>query len=214
MPYSTLLIDLDGTLYPQNNGIWEEIAARMEKYMHDELNLPKTEIPGLRKEYYRIYGTTLSGLRKNYHVNEVEFLNYVHDVPIHQYLSPDLKLREMLNGLPQKKWVFTNSDKGHAQRVLNALDITDLFEGILDITHFNYLNKPNNLTYKQALMSIGEPDPYSCMFVDDSPANLPPARDLGLTTVLVGNQTANSGTDYHISSIYELPSILVAAEGD
>lgn len=213
MPFSTLLIDLDGTLYPHNNGIWEEIAARMEKYMHDQLNLPQTEIPKLRKEYYRKYGTTLSGLRRNFRINEAEFLSYVHNVPLHQYLTPDIKLREVLKNLPQKKWIFTNSDKNHAQRVLKALDITDLFEGILDITHFKFLNKPNIQTYQLALAAIGNPNPGVCMFVDDSPVNIPPAHELGIATVLVGDHNASNSADHHISSIYDLPSILALSPG-
>ena len=112
MQFSTLLLDLDGTVYPQHNGIWEEIGARMEKFMYERLALPISQIPHLRQEYYLKYGTTLSGLRKNYQVDEEEYLQFVHDIPLHQYLSPDYRLRNILTNLPQKKWIFTNSDNG------------------------------------------------------------------------------------------------------
>lgn len=208
MLYSTLLLDLDGTVYPQNNGIWEEIAARMEQFMHEELNLPSADIPSLRQEYYQQYGTTLSGLRHNYRVNEEEYLKYVHDIPLHQYLSPDNKLRNTLINLSLRKWIFTNSDKAHAERVLNALGIRDLFEGILDVTHFNYLNKPNERVYQLALEAIGNPQPDTCVFVDDSPKNLFPAKQLGMTTILIGNTSQNGVADHHIDSIYDLTKVL------
>lgn len=210
MPYSTLLLDLDGTVYPQNNGIWEEIATRMEQFMHDKLNLPSTEISSIRQEYYQKFGTTLSGLRHNYQVNEEEYLKYVHDIPLHHYLAPDIKLRKLLSNLPMQKWIFTNSDKPHAERVLNALNIKDLFEGILDITHFNYLNKPNEKVYKMVLEAIGSPYPDECVFADDSPKNLFPAKQLGMTTILVGGNPQNEFIDYHIASIYDLPEVFSA----
>lgn len=208
MPYSTLLLDLDGTVYPQNNGIWEEIAARMEQFMHEKLHLPASEIPQLRQSFYQQYGTTLSGLRHHYQINEEEYLEYVHDIPLQAYLRPDSKLRNMLISLPLRKWIFTNSDKAHSERVLNALNIRDLFEGILDITHFNYLNKPNDKVYQLALKAIGNPFPETCVFVDDSPKNLLPAKQLGMMTVLVGGKPENKYIDYHIQSIYDLPAIL------
>ncbi|MCB2180098.1 pyrimidine 5'-nucleotidase [bacterium] len=213
MVYSTLLIDLDGTVYPSNNGIWDEIGARMEKYMQDVLKLPPADIPILRKEYYKKFGTTLSGLRNNHKIDEIDFLSYVHNVPLHQYLAPDIKLREILTNLPQKKWIFTNSDINHSRRVLKALNVLDQFDGILDITFFNFLNKPHIQTYQMALESIGSPDPSTCIFIDDSPVNLPPAKDLGITTVLVGDRLVNNSADYHIASIYELESIIALAEG-
>ncbi|MEJ2757299.1 MAG: pyrimidine 5'-nucleotidase [Anaerolineales bacterium] len=208
MQYSTLLLDLDGTVYPQNNGIWEEIAARMEQFMHEKLNLPPAEIPGLRQTYYQQYGTTLSGLRNNYQIDEEEYLKYVHDVPLHQYLNPDIKLRKLLIKLPLQKWIFTNSDQAHAERVLNTLNIKDLFEGILDITRFNYMNKPDQKVYQLALDAIGNPLPETCVFVDDSPINLSPAKQMGMTTILVGNKPKNEFIDHQIPNIYDLTSVL------
>lgn len=208
MPYSTLLLDLDGTVYPQDNGIWEEIAARMEQFMHEKLDLPAAEIPLLRQSYYQQYGTTLSGLRHHFQVDEEEYLKYVHDVPLNKYLHPDQKLRNSLVNLPLKKWIFTNSDKWHSERVLNALNIRDLFEGILDITHFNYMNKPNEKVYQLALKTIGNPHPETCVFVDDSPKNLLPAKQLGMTTILVGRNPQNEFVDHHITSLYDLSAIL------
>lgn len=213
MPYTTLLLDLDGTVYPLSNGIWKEISARMELFMQKELNLPIQDIPRLRQAYYQQYGTTLSGLRQNFQVNEEEFLHFVHDIPLDNYLAPDPKLRNILKSLPQRKWIFTNSDKAHARRVLTALNILDLFDGILDITHFNYLNKPNLQVYQLALETIGNPDINTCIFVDDSSKNLIPAKQLGIKTVFIGEHPGDNTADYHIRTIYELPAILLPSKG-
>ncbi|RPJ49158.1 MAG: pyrimidine 5'-nucleotidase, partial [Chloroflexi bacterium] len=63
MQYTTLLIDLDETVYPSSCGVWDAISDRMEQWMHERLGLPWEEIPTLRKELYHSYGTTLRGLQ-------------------------------------------------------------------------------------------------------------------------------------------------------
>lgn len=207
MPYTNLLIDLDGTVYPNDNGIWDAIASRMDQFMQEEMGLSEDEIPSLREDYYTQFGTTLSGLRRYHNIDESKYLRYVHDIPLHQYLHPDLELRELLLNLPQKKWIFTNSDQKHSERVLRALDIYDLFDGILDINKFKFVNKPNPLVYKYALELIGNPPPTDCIFLDDSWRNLVPAKKLGITTVLVSKNSPKSVADFTISTIHQLATI-------
>ena len=50
--------DLDETLYPAGNGVWDAIAERINLYLHQRLNLAWEEIPALRQQYY-------SNLRNN-----------------------------------------------------------------------------------------------------------------------------------------------------
>ncbi len=208
MPITHLFIDLDGTLYPNENGIWEEIARRMESFMLEHLSIPQQEIPEIRQQYYRQYGTTLRGLQANFEIDPHEFLAFVHDVPLSDFLKPDPHLREVLARLPQPKWILTNSDTAHAGRVLNALDVTDLFEGILDITSMGFINKPELAVYQKALEIAGNPHPQNCAFVDDAPQNLVQARHLGMVTILVGSKSANPETDFHIPDIYHLPEVI------
>ena len=69
MPIEVLFLDLDGTLYPTENGMWDLIAEKMQIYMHEVLNIHKNIIPSLRQEYFRKYGTTLGGLMANYTID-------------------------------------------------------------------------------------------------------------------------------------------------
>lgn len=208
MPISNLFLDLDGTLYSNNNGMWELIAARMENYMHEVLGIPKQDVPAVRRQYFLKYGTTLSGLIANHEVDAEHYLAYVHDIPVADFLSPDQNLRTMLLGIPQPKWILTNADKSHAIRVLKALDLFDLFEGILDITLMGLINKPNPLVFQKALEYSGNPLPNQSVFVDDIPHNLAPAKDLGWITVLVGEKPNLGEADYQIESIYLLRKLL------
>lgn len=212
MSISTLLLDLDGTLYPNQNGIWEAIAARMENYMQRVLNIPPEEIRAARVSYYQQYGTTLRGLQANYHIDAYAFLEYVHNIPVKDYIHPDKELDAILGSLPQEKWIFTNSDRAHTSRVLEALDIQHHFKGVLDIISMEFNNKPNPLVYQHALEKVGCPSPQSCLFADDSEKNLNPAKDQGWHTVLVGNSFGPTNYSPHIQNIHQLPSVIAEIE--
>jgi pyrimidine 5'-nucleotidase len=212
MSFKYLFLDLDGTLYPHNNGIWELIANRMESYMHEVIGIPQVEVPATRQQYFLEYGTTLKGLMSNHTIDPAHFLAYVHDVPVADYLKPDEQLRQILTAIPQPKWILTNSDKPHATRVLNALGLYDLFEDILDITIMQYENKPNPGVFQKALALAGNAQAGQSVFVDDIPHNLAQAKQLGWTTVLVGEKPNNGSADHQIPNIYALRQALEKIE--
>ncbi|MCU0489940.1 MAG: hypothetical protein MUE67_13470 [Anaerolineales bacterium] len=114
MRYQLLLFDLDETLYPATSGLWNAIAQRMEEYMVERLGISLAQVDIIRRTYFEKYGTTLKGLQANYQVDALDFLHYVHDIPLDQVLEPDPALRTLLHSLPQKKWICTNADRGHA----------------------------------------------------------------------------------------------------
>lgn len=204
MQISTLFIDLDGTLYPADNGVWDLIADRMNHYIHEHFHVPLEEVPALRLAYYHKYGTSLRGLQQHYDVDAEHYLAHVHDIPVHEYIAPNPAMREMLQRLPQPKWILTNSDRNHSHRVLQALGVDDLFEGVVDVMATDYLPKPDPVVFKIALEMAGNPSPENCMFFDDLPKNLKPAREMGFTTVLVGGKEPQDTHDYHIRHILHL----------
>jgi putative hydrolase of the HAD superfamily len=208
MSFTNLFLDLDGTLYPNNNGMWEEIAARMETYMHEVIGIPEAAVHETRYQYFLEYGTTLKGLMTNQTIDPEHFLAYVHDIPMASYLEEDKRLRETLCEIPQPKWILTNADTPHATRVLTTLGVLDLFEGILDITYMSYQNKPNPVVFHKALQAVKDAQPSQSVFVDDIPHNLAQAKELGWVTVLVGEKPNNDSADYQIENIYQLPKAL------
>jgi pyrimidine 5'-nucleotidase len=205
MNFSTLFVDLDDTIYPNDNGLWGAIRDRMAQYMEHQLGFPREEIPEIRRSYFETYGTTLRGLQINYQVDADEYLTYVHDLPLEKYIKPDEQIRDLLTSLHQRKWIFTNSDIRHAQRVLSVLDISDCFEGIIDIHALSFYCKPELQAYKNALSIAGESNPEHCVMLDDAPRNLVPAKQIGMKTVLVGVHPSDASADFSIKSIHELP---------
>lgn len=187
MQIRTILFDLDNTLYPSTNGLWLAIRERMDLFMLERLGLPNEIIPPLRHEYFQKYGTTLRGLQIHYQVDPYDFLSYAHDIPIGKFVKPDPELRSLLLSLNQNKFIFTNSDLNHVLRVLNSLGIADCIQGIVDITAMNFICKPELQAFKIALELARETAPKCCLYLDDSVRNLEPAFNLGIYTILVGD---------------------------
>jgi len=208
MPYNTIFFDLDDTLYPSNSGLWEAILTRMHAYMQKIVHLPDDQLSALRQQYLETYGTTLAGLQRHYAVNTDEYLAYVHDLPLEDYIQPDPALRQMLLSLPQRRWIFTNSDGNHVQRVLNILGLQGCFEGVIDVRAVDFNPKPTLPAYQLALQLSGEDDPSRCILLDDAPRNLAPARQMGFFTVLVGSDQPHPAANLSIASLQRLPQAM------
>lgn len=207
MFFDTIFFDLDATLYPGSNGLWPAIRENIDRFMREEMKFPETEIPELREHYFIRYGTTLRGLQVHHGVEPQDYLNFVHDLPLDQYLQPDPALREMLLSIPQRRWIFTNSDRPHAERVISRLGIIDCFEGIVDVYALEAHPKPQPEAYQLALTFAGEADPKTCALLDDSTRNLAPAKEMGFFTILVGQNGTHPAADRTLLDIHDLPKI-------
>jgi len=205
MHFKSLYFDLDDTLYPASSGLWDAIRERMNEYMEVLIGLPRPEIVRLRQSYLEKYGTTLRGLQTYYDVDADEYLAFVHDLPLQKYIHPDPDLHTLLLSLPQRRWVFTNSDANHTHRVLKTLGLTDCFDGIIDIHAIDFACKPEKIAYQRAMIVAKDDDPARCVIFDDAIRNLAPAREMGFFTVLVGKNGFEPGIDRAITTLHDLP---------
>lgn len=208
MRFSHIYFDLDDTLYPSTNGLWESIRQRMNEYMLERLNIPPERVAVIRRQYFETYGTTLRGLQLHYQVDADDFLAYVHDLPIETVISPDPGLRTLLQSLSQPKWIFTNADANHAGRVLSALGVRDCFNGIIDIRAMNFICKPDPQAYQIALNKVGESIPENCVYLDDATRNLAPAFEMGFFTILVSSNGNEPMAKHTINRPHDLPRVL------
>jgi putative hydrolase of the HAD superfamily len=204
-----ILFDLDNTLYPKSMGIFELVIERIRNYMEVRMGFDKELARSLRQEYLRRYGSTMRGLMIHHHLNADDFLEYVHDVGVEKRLSPDPDLEGLLKSITMAKGIFTSGHKPHAQKVLRCLGVEGYFPEIFDIIFTRFIPKPNPEPYRQILEHLSL-DGRDCMMIEDLPANLKPAKDLGMTTVLVGPamQGIDGVVDHTIESILELGNIL------
>jgi putative hydrolase of the HAD superfamily len=203
-----ILFDLDNTLYPRSLGIFDLVIERIRNYMEVRMGFDRELARSLRQEYLRKYGSTMRGLMIHYNLNADDFLEYVHDVGVEKRLSPDPDLEGLLKSITVEKGIFTSGHKPHAQRVLRCLGVERYFPQIFDILFTRCIPKPNPEPYRQVLDHLclqGQ----ECMMIEDMPANLKPAKDLGMTTVLIGETPGGIGwgVDYEIREIQELRTV-------
>ena len=205
--FKYILFDLDDTLYPREAGVMDAIMERILSYMVHKVNIPLDDVQTKRYDYYQRYGTTLRGLMTEDNVEPEDFLKFVHDINPADFFGASPPLDRMLSTIPLKKAVFTNADIPHSERVLNTLNVRPHFEQIFDIKAVNYKAKPDPLAYQQVLTSLGVTG-SACIMVEDSPRNLIPAKDMGMTTILIGNQGQTQAIDYLIPTVFHVEQIL------
>jgi putative hydrolase of the HAD superfamily len=199
-----LLIDLDDTLYPHSNGVWDMIRERINHFLINEMNFPEDSVASLRTRLFQQYGTTLRGLQNEFSVNMEAYLDYVHNVPLETAIAPDPDLDRILKNIPHRKVIFTNANKTHAQRVMDLMGVSDHFNTIVDVYALAPHCKPEVKAFHKALALIDE-KPNQCLLIDDSPANLETARSLGIRTISIGARRHKGSP--HIDNIHHLEII-------
>lgn len=177
------VFDLDNTLYPHHSNLFSQIDVRMTAYVSELLALPRDEARKLQKELYLKYGTTLNGLMELHGIDSDDFLQKVHDID-YSWLVPDPVLDTALRQLPGRKFIFTNGDRGHAERAARQLGILDDFDDIFDIVAADLTPKPARQTYEKFARLHAVTGRNAVMF-EDLARNLSVPKALGMTTVLV-----------------------------
>lgn len=178
------VFDMDNTLYPPETGFMRRVSERINAFFVRATGLEPGPAFELQKKFLRDYGTSLAGLMEHYAVEPRDFLDEVHEVSLSD-LSPDPALRAALSALPGQRIIFTNAPERHAERVLRHLEVDDLFHGVFHIEAADLLPKPDPRTFARMAERHGV-DPKAAVFFEDTEANLLPAHDMGMTTVLVG----------------------------
>ena len=160
----------------------------MGEFIANSFGIPLEEAQILRETYYYEHGTTLAGLVRLHGVSPHAFLDYVHDIDLGA-VAASPELAAAMDGLPGRKFVFTNGSRKHAEAVAARLGVLDRFEDIFDIHALEYIHpKPSREAYERFVKANGVVLHHAAMF-DDLPHNLETAHRLGMTTVLVDGMT-------------------------
>jgi len=191
----TWVFDLDNTLYPASSNLFGQIDERMRGYIAAYLGLDLDEAYRVQKQYFRDYGTSLSGLMSLYGMDPGPFLEHVHEIDL-EPVAPNPALDAALGRLPGRKLIFTNATTGHAQRVMDRIGVRHHFEAVFDIVDAGYQPKPQPDVYT-AMVERHDIDPTSAVMVEDMARNLAPAAALGMVTVWVrtGSEWGREGAD-------------------
>ena len=212
-----LLCDLDDTLYPLDAGVMRAVGERISRFMVERLDIAPQIAPQLRAFFHERYGTSMRGLMLHYGIDPEGYLEFVHDLPLADYIRPNPALDAMLAGVCLTRVIFTNASHEHALRVLDQLGVRHRFDQIIDVRDFGFHSKPHPMAYQHSL-DLLDAQPGECIIVEDSARNLAPARAMGMLGVLVGNGCSTPRTacgttavqhgliaaDIYIDSILEL----------
>jgi putative hydrolase of the HAD superfamily len=207
--YQCILFDLDETLYPRRAGLMDMVGDRILQYMIHKVGIPPDDAALKRFQYHQKYGTSLRGLMEEYHIDPADFLHFVHDINPRDYFGPSPPLARMLEQLPLRKVIFTNSDVPHSERVLECLQVRAHFELIVDINALDFCCKPDPRAYRRILDILDLPG-ESCIMLDDKLRNLIPAKDVGMTTILVDGESDLPAVDYAVPTIFHAEQILLS----
>jgi putative hydrolase of the HAD superfamily len=209
--YTTIFFDLDDTLYPASSGLWSTLKHRMNLYMIERMGIPPGQVPLLREQYFRKYGTTLRGLQANHPIDVAEYLAYVHDVNLRDYIGPDPVQQQVLASLGTRNIIFTNADSAHARRVLDILEIAPYFAAVVDVNAMEPYCKPSPQAFALALKAAGETDPSRCAMIDDLPHTTLAARSFGMYALLYGAASGGASADAAFTDWRSLPALLNGA---
>ena len=187
MKIDAYFFDLDGTLYKEETGLFDEINRRIDIWIHRTAAVPESESKAVRARLFDTYGGTLPGLTIEYGSDYYASLRFCHDIRTDDYLSPNPKLCAALKELPGRKYIFTSSYRFYANRVLDSLGIRSCFDGIIDAVDVYPYLKPSPQSFRRALEITAETDVSRCAFLDDHPRNVAAGHREGFFAVQVGS---------------------------
>src|SRR6266567_7550604 len=209
----TWIFDLDNTLYPASCRLFDQVQRRMTEYICERLSVSEGAAAELRRTYFREHGTTLRGLMTVDNIDPHEFLAFVHDIDL-AGVPPDPALAAALKRLGGRKIVHTNGSVRHAQRLLDHLEFSGSFSGIIDIVAADFDPKPALAGY-QLLMRRHAVAAPTALMVEDIARNLAPAAALGMTTAWVRSgadwAAEDADSDYINHVVDDLAGFLAAA---
>ena len=180
------IFDLDNTLYSGQTKVFSEVDKKMSIFISKKMNVDLVKAREIQKKYFYEYGTTLSGLMKQDDINPHDFLEFVHDIDI-SWLPKDLKLKEELLKIKEKKYIFTNGSHAHVENITKQLGIDGLFDGAFDIVDANFVPKPHIDPYKKIIEKFNI-DPIKSILIEDIAHNLEQAKNLGMKTCWLENE--------------------------
>lgn len=181
------LFDLDNTLHDASASVFGVLSPAMTDYMVRELGLPHAEADALRRRYWARYGATLLGLIRHHGVKPAHFLHHTHLLPgLEDRLRTHAHDVAALQRLRGRKYILTNAPRAYALRVLGALGLLALFDGVLTIEDMRVFGhwrpKPDVRMLRRICVRLGVA-PAQCVLVEDTLEHQKGARRLGMGTV-------------------------------
>jgi putative hydrolase of the HAD superfamily len=198
----TWVFDLDNTLYSARDGVFTQVHKRMGSFIAERMQVDLDEARALQRAYFQRHGTTLRGLMVEQGVNPHDYLDYVHDIDL-SIIEATPWLDDAIAALPGRKVIYTNATSPYARRILQRLGIDGHFSEIFDIVAADFLPKPDGSAFDRFLAQHEVMAASACM-IEDMAVNLRPARERGMTTVWL-REDSEHAHHHHINAADAVP---------
>ncbi|NDY89665.1 pyrimidine 5'-nucleotidase [Ideonella livida] len=180
------LFDLDNTLHNASASSFRRLDKAMNAYIGEQLRLSPAQADALRHEYWRRYGATLLGLIRHHGVRMQHFLHHTHRLPgLEAELQAHPQDLAVLHRLPGRRYILTNAPMDYTLRVLQALGMRHLFDGVISIEQMRMFGqlrpKPDARMFK-ALAARLKVHPRDCVLVEDTLVHQKAAHAVGMRT--------------------------------
>ena len=159
----------------------------MGDYIERHLGLSRPQAELLRRSHWLRYGATLLGLVRHNGVDAAHFLHHTHQLPgLEARVQGHRADLSALRALPGRKFILTNAPTAYALRVLAALGIAHLFDGVLSIEDMHMFGqlrpKPDARMLRAVAVKLRVPT-HRCVLVEDTLVHQKAARSIGMHTV-------------------------------
>lgn len=178
------LIDLDNTLFDAIN-LMAKMDIKIAQYLMYKCRCNYQEAIKIRKYLFAKHKNTFMGTVKERIIKRDEldeFLRYAHNFNIPKTIKTNESMKKILYKIKGKKYVFSNGTRSHVYKVIQRLEISNIFDGYLSLEDFNYSFKPNHQPFRIIKQKFNI-DYHNFVFVDDSKDNIMAARELGIIAI-------------------------------
>ena len=202
-PITTLIFDIDDTLYDVGSGFTaHRNGDAVGQFMMARLHFADmADAMAVRNEYFAKYHSTAKALKiaeqegrlpdgAVFHTHELSEWWAAHLT--FSMLKPDPDLIDVLKACPLKIVAFTNAPRKYAIRVLETLQLRDVFpdERLFAVEDVLPHAKPDKEAFEKILEALGDGTvAANCVMVEDRMKNIRAAKALGMKTVLVSGIT-------------------------
>lgn len=187
----------------------KDIGEAMIAYIASRLGISREVAAAERKRLLKKYGveSTEYVFLAEYGIPYDDFVakTYLSIDPAKYDLTRDQSLIGALNLLERPKSILTNNPSEFARLITGTLGVERQFEKIIGSREMGFKLKPDKAAFLAAAEQTGY-DLKTTAFVDDLPEFLAAAKELGMTTVLVGDRRGEA--DLCLANVYDIGVVL------
>ncbi len=186
MKKTTIISDLDGTLYPKSTGLTRQIDNLADRFLAETTGLNSHQLSQFELSHPNI----LDAL-DYFGINRHTYYDNVHNKLDYSALHPNAVLNNLLKDGNINLFVVSLSPREHIIRVLSALGLTSIVSDILAVSDGSDTDK--GAYYQEIIKKHNLSIPNICVVGDNYILDIEPAKKLGIDTALISD-TSNDNT--------------------